>query len=61
LDARAVAMVVGIVSEMAAVNECNRYCDFMKSGTTDNGLHAAQPYITLAMRKKAAIVMLQEI
>jgi len=54
-------MVVGIMSEMAAVNECNRYCDFMKSGTTDNGLHAAQPYITLAMRKKAAIVMLQEI
>jgi len=25
------------------------------------GIHAAQPYITQAMRKKAAIVMLQEI
>ena len=34
LDAKAVAMVVGIVSEMTAAYECNRSCDFMVTGTT---------------------------
>ena len=59
LDAVAVAMVVGIVSEMPP-----------QTSATDNviswnlrplGIHAPQPYIAQAMRKKAEIVMLQEI
>ena len=33
LDAMAAAMIVGIVSEMAAANECNTWSDFMESGT----------------------------
>jgi len=49
-------MVVGIVLEMAAANERNRCCDLMESWTTWYTCSA-----TLAMRKKAAIVMLQKI
>ena len=61
LDAVAMAMVVGIVSEMAAANECNRSleCDFMESWTTwytcSTNLHRA------GHAKESSIVMRQEI
>ena len=39
----------------------SRYTTFSQAGSRMYGIHAAQPYIAQAMRKKAAIVMLQEI
>ena len=59
LDAVVVAMVVGIVEEIAAANECNRLCDSMESWITWYTCGATLHRTGHA--KKAAIVMLQEI
>jgi len=59
LDSIAVAIVVGIVSEIAPQTSATGNVISWNLGPL--GIHAAQPYIAQAMRKKTAIVMLQEI